>query len=264
MTTNPSPITQRYAAGPHQDWPRLSEDTERYLDSPTAGTLPADIPGGRHPILDALELHPVNGTRATDPVPTGFEVLYLAAGCFWGVERIFWRQKGVWATAVGYMGGGNANPTYREVCTGRTGHAETVAVVYDPSVTGEGGASLIKTFFENHDSTRPNRHGNDVGTQYRSAIWVTTPRQAEVASLLRAAGGADVERAVTGSRCYTTIGEAGACFAQSGGPFYLAEDYHQAYLEKNPDGYCNHGPNGVSCPVGILNTPAQVNVEPPK
>ena len=101
MTTNPSPTTQRYAAGPRQDWPRLPEDAERYLDSPTAGTLPADIPGGRHPILDALELHPVNGTRATDPVPTGFEVLYLAAGCFWGVERIFWRQKGVWATAVG-------------------------------------------------------------------------------------------------------------------------------------------------------------------
>ncbi|MBF1730663.1 MAG: peptide-methionine (S)-S-oxide reductase, partial [Trueperella pyogenes] len=163
MTTNPSPTTQHFAAGPHQDWPRLPEGAERYLDSPTAGTLPADIPGGRHPILDALELHPVNGTRATDPVPTGFEVLYLAAGCFWGVERIFWRQEGVWATAVGYMGGGNANPTYREVCTGRTGHAETVAVAYDPSVTGEGGASLIKTFFENHDSTRPNRHGNDVG-----------------------------------------------------------------------------------------------------
>ena len=93
MTTNPSPTTQRYAAGPHQDWPRLSEGAERYLDSPTAGTLPADIPGGRHPILDALEVHPVNGRRATDPVPTGFEVLYLAAGCFWGVERIFWRQK---------------------------------------------------------------------------------------------------------------------------------------------------------------------------
>ena len=264
MTTNPSPTTQHFAAGPHQDWPRLSEDAERYLDSPTAGTLPADIPGGRHPILDALEVHPVNGTRATDPVPDDFEVLYLAAGCFWGVERIFWRQKGVWATAVGYMGGGNANPTYREVCTGRTGHAETVAVVYDPSVTGEGGASLIKTFFENHDSTRPNRHGNDVGTQYRSAIWVTTPRQAEVASLLRGAWVTELERAVPGARCYTTIGEAGACFAQSGGPFYLAEDYHQAYLEKNPDGYCNHGPNGVSCPVGILNMPAQVHIEPPR
>ena len=223
MTTNPSPTSQRYAAGPHQDWPRLSEGAQRYLDSPTAGTLPADIPGGRHPILDALEVHPVNGTRATDPIPT-----------------------------------------YREVCTGRTGHAETVAVVYDPSVTGEGGASLIKTFFENHDSTRPNRHGNDMGTQYRSAIWVTTPRQAEVASLLRGAWVAELERAVPGARCYTTIGEAGACFAQSGGPFYLAEDYHQAYLEKNPDGYCNHGPNGVSCPVGILNMPAQVDIEPPK
>ena len=198
MATDPSPTTQCYAAGEHQAWPRLSEGAQRYLDSPTAGTLPADMPGGRHPILAELELHPVNGTRATDPVPDGFEVLYLAAGCFWGVERIFWRQKGVWATAVGYMGGGNANPTYREVCTGRTGHAETVAVVYDPSVTGEGGASLIKTFFENHDSTRPNRHGNDVGTQYRSAIWVTTPRQAEVASLLRGAWVAELERQCLG------------------------------------------------------------------
>ena len=264
MATDPSPTTQHYAAGEHQAWPRLSEGAERYLDSPTAGTLPADMPGGRHPILAELELHPVNGTRATDPVPDGFEVLYLAAGCFWGVERIFWRQKGVWATAVGYMGGGNANPTYREVCTGRTGHAETVVMVYDPSVTGEGGASLLKTFFENHDSTRSNRHGNDVGTQYRSAIWVTTPRQAEVASLLRGAWVAELERAMPTARCYTTIGEAGACFAQSGGPFYLAEDYHQAYLEKNPDGYCNHGPNGVTCPVGILNLPAQVSVEPPK
>jgi len=122
----------------------------------------------------------------------------------------------------------------------------------------------IKPFFKNHDPPRPNRHGNDVGTQYRSAIWVTTPRQAEVASLLRGAWVAELERAVPGARCYTTIGEAGACFAQSGGPFYLAEDYHQAYLEKNPDGYCNHGPNGVSCPVGILNMPAQVNVERPR
>ena len=103
-----------------------------------------------------------------------------------------------------------------------------------------------------------------MGTQYRSAIWVTTPRQAEVASLLRSAWVAELERAVPGARCYTTIGEAGACFAQSGGPFYLAEDYHQAYLEKNPDGYCNHGPNGVSCPVGILNMPAQVSIEPPR
>ena len=245
-------------------WPRLPQSAEAFLDSSAAGTLPSPLPGGRMPILRELEVHPVLGTRATDPIPEGFEVLYLAAGCFWGVERIFWRQAGVWATAVGYMGGDCPNPTYREVCTGQTGHAETVAVVYDPSRAGAGGIELLKVFFENHDSTHANRHGNDIGSQYRSAIWVTTPIQAEAASLIRGAWSAELERLLPGARCYTTIGEAGARSADSGGPFYLAEDYHQAYLHKNPDGYCNHGPNGVACPVGILNLPSQVSIQPPK
>ncbi|MBF0931638.1 MAG: peptide-methionine (S)-S-oxide reductase, partial [Actinomyces graevenitzii] len=139
------------AAGPEQNWLPLCDST--YLDAASAGALPATIAGHSQPLLERLELHPVLASRADDPLPTGAEVIYLAAGCFWGVERIFWNQPGVLATAVGYMGGGNHNPTYREVCTGQTGHAETVAVVYDPAVAGVGGQNLLRVFFENHDST---------------------------------------------------------------------------------------------------------------
>ena len=180
------------------------------------------------------------------------------------MERIFWNQPGVLATAVGYMGGGNHNPTYREVCTGQTGHAETVAVVYDPAVAGVGGQNLLRVFFENHDSTQANRHGNDVGTQYRSAIWVTTPQQAQAAAALREAFQGELDKLGDGRVCQTTIGDAAALESGQGGPFYVAEEYHQAYLHKNPGGYCNHGPNGIVCPVGIANLPAQTDVLPPE
>ncbi len=250
------------AAGPEQNWLPLSDGT--YLDDAAAGALPATIAGHGQPLLERLELHPVLASRADDPLPAGAEVIYLAAGCFWGVERIFWNQPGVLATAVGYMGGGNHNPTYREVCTGQTGHAETVAVVYDPAVAGVGGQNLLRVFFENHDSTQANRHGNDVGTQYRSAIWVTTPQQAQAAAALRQAFQSELDKLGDGRVCQTTIGDAAALESGQGGPFYLAEEYHQAYLHKNPGGYCNHGPNGITCPMGIANLPAQTDVLPPE
>lgn len=250
------------AAGPEQNWLPLCDST--YLDDAAAGALPATIAGHSQALLERLELHPVLASRADDPLPTGAEVIYLAAGCFWGVERIFWNQPGVLATAVGYMGGGNHNPTYREVCTGQTGHAETVAVVYDPAVAGVGGQNLLRVFFENHDSTQANRHGNDVGTQYRSAIWVTTPQQAQAAAALRQAFQSELDKLGDGRVCQTTIGDAAALESGQGGPFYLAEEYHQAYLHKNPGGYCNHGPNGIVCPVGIANLPAQTDVLPPE
>ena len=190
-------------------------------------------------------------------------VIYLAGGCFWGVERILWRQDGVVSTSVGYMGGQTPNPTYQEVCTGTTGHAETVRVVYDPTVCGEGGETLLRTFWENHDSTHLNRHGNDVGTQYRSAVWTTTPAQREAASRIREAFQGELTRLGLGT-CVTTIEDAADAPAQFGGPYYLAEDYHQAYLHKNPSGYCNHGPNGVTCPVGLTDLPAQTDILAPE
>ena len=172
------------------------------------------------------------GTALDGPWPEGSRVIYLAAGCFWGVERILWRQDGVVSTSVGYMGGQTPNPTYQEVCTGTTGHAETVRVVYDPTVCGEGGETLLRTFWENHDSTHLNRHGNDVGTQYRSAVWTTMPAQHEAAVRIREAFQSELTRLGLGT-CVTTIEDAADAPAQFGGPYYLAEDYHQAYLHKN-------------------------------
>ena len=135
-------------------------------------SLSGSAPTGREtPVLPSPGDHPVLETPLDGPWPEGSRIIYLAAGCFWGVERILWRQNGVVSTSVGYMGGQTPNPTYQEVCTGSTGHAETVRVVYDPAVCGEGGETLLRAFWENHDSTHLNRHGNDVGTQYRSAVW---------------------------------------------------------------------------------------------
>lgn len=252
-------MTSTSAAGTDQHWLPLDSDVRAYVDGSAAGTLPATLKGHHDSPLAYERPHPVLPHRTSDPIPEGSKVLYLAAGCFWGVERIFWKQPGVLAASVGYMGGGNANPRYREVCTGRTGHAETVAVVYDPAVCGTGGEQLLRTFFENHDSTHENRHGNDIGTQYRSAIWVTTVDQARVAHALREAFQAELTARGLG-HCYTTIGLAHECFSEEGGPFYLAENYHQAYLFHNPDGYCNHGPNGITCPVGLANLPSQTSV----
>ncbi|AMD88385.1 peptide-methionine (S)-S-oxide reductase MsrA [Actinomyces radicidentis] len=236
------------------------------MSSSTTNAAPARnplIPGREETLLpepgDQVVLHtPIDG-----PWPEGSRVIYLAAGCFWGVERILWRQPGVINTAVGYMGGTTPNATYREVCTGQTGHAETVRVVYDPAVVGEGAQALLRTYWENHDSTHLNRHGNDIGTQYRSAVWTTTPAQETAAHEVRDLFQGELTRLGLGT-CVTTIDPADSLYSEFGGPFYLAEDYHQGYLEKNPDGYCNHGPNGVTCPVGVANLPAQTDVLAPE
>ena len=202
--------------------------------------------------------HVVLGTPVDGPFPEGSETLYVAMGCFWGVERIFWQQPGVITTAVGYMGGYTPNPTYEETCTGQTGHAEAVRVVYDPERTSP--ELLLKEFWENHDSTTANRQGNDVGTTYRSAIYWTTPDQERAAIATR-----DAFQKVLTDNGYGQI-TTEIRSAQDAGPFYLAEDYHQGYLHKNPGGYCNHGPNGMTCPVGLLRqdeVPAQQDVLPP-
>ncbi|HET8594168.1 MAG TPA: peptide-methionine (S)-S-oxide reductase MsrA [Intrasporangium sp.] len=202
--------------------------------------------------------HVVLGTPIEGPWPEGSEVIYLGMGCFWGVERIFWRQPGVIATAAGYMGGYTPNPTYEEVCTGLTGHAEIVRVVYDPEQTTP--ELLLKQFWENHDPTTANRQGNDVGTSYRSAIYWTTPEQERAAIATR-----DAFQKVLDEHGFGEI-TTEIRSAEQAGPFYVAEDYHQGYLHKNPMGYCNHGPNGMTCPVGIVRQdalPAQQDVAPP-
>ncbi len=225
----------------------------------TTMVAPADALPGR--ATRPYAVNPVNivlGTPHEGPWPDGSEVLYLAMGCFWGVERIFWRQPGVVNTAVGYMGGLTPNPTYEESCTGRTGHAETVQVVYDPSLTSA--EALLKVFWENHDPTQGMRQGNDIGTAYRSAIYWTTDGQRAAAEATRLA----FQRELT-SHGYGAI-TTEVRPATEAGAFYLGEDYHQQYLHKNPGGYCNHGPNGLTCPVGLLSgdsTPAQQDVLPP-
>jgi len=188
--------------------------------------------------------HVVLHTPLEGPWPEGTEVLYIAMGCFWGAERIFWRLPGVVATAAGYMGGLTPNPTYEETCTGLTGHAEAVLVAYDPEQTTP--ELLLKEFWENHDPTQGNRQGNDIGTAYRSAIYWTTPDQQRAAEATREA----FQKVLTDNAFGTITTELRS--AEDAGPFYYAEDYHQQYLYKNPGGYCNHGPNGMTCPVGIV------------
>lgn len=195
-----------------------------------------------HPVLH----HPIEG-----PAPDASAIAYFGMGCFWGAERLFWQTPGVWTTSVGYMGGNTENPSYEEVCTGLTGHAEVVRVVYDPErVSYE---QLLKVFFENHDPTQGMRQGNDIGTQYRSVILTTTPEQHEAAEAVKEAFAPTVRKAGLGEITTSVV---------PAGPYWLAEDYHQQYLFHNPNGYCNHGPNGLSCPVGVPG--AQVDVEPPR
>jgi peptide-methionine (S)-S-oxide reductase len=160
-------------------------------------------------------------------------------GCFWGAERMFWRAPGVYTTAAGYAGGVTPNPTYREVCSGRTGHAEVVLAVFDTSTSYE---EMLRIFWEGHDPTQGMRQGNDVGTQYRSAIYWTTPEQHDAALASCELFQRELTKAGFG-QITTEIAEAG--------PFYYAEDYHQQYLEANPNGYCGHGGTGVRCPVGL-------------
>ncbi|KGN32830.1 methionine sulfoxide reductase A [Knoellia sinensis KCTC 19936] len=199
--------------------------------------------------------HEVLGTPLEGPWPDGTQVLYVAMGCFWGAERIFWQLPGVVTTAAGYMGGFTPNPTYEETCTGRTGHAESVLVAYDPAATTP--ELLLKAFWENHDPTTANRQGNDIGTAYRSAIFWTTPEQEAAARATHDAFQGELTRVGAGE--ITTQ----LTPATQAGTFYYAEDYHQQYLHKNPNGYCNHGPNGLTCPVGVANLPAQTDIAPP-
>jgi len=178
-------------------------------------------------------VHFVNGSAMQGPYPDGAEVLYVAMGCFWGAERIFWQIPGVITTAAGYQGGFTMNPTYEETCTGRTAHTEAVMVVYDPDTVGVD--ELLRQFWEQHDPTTLNRQGNDSGTQYRSAIYWTTDDQQEAIQASRNSYQHDLTGAGYGP--ITTEIKA----ADDAGPFYFAEEYHQQYLAKNPNGYCNHG-----------------------
>lgn len=188
--------------------------------------------------------HPVLGTPIDGPWDSPYEILYVAMGCFWGAERIMWNQPGVIATAAGYMGGHTEHPSYDSVCSGTTGHAETVRIVFDPRRTTV--QELLKVFWENHDPTQGNRQGNDVGTQYRSAIFTTTPEQFEIACTTR-----DAFQTVLNEHGRGTITTQISPDSHAG-EFYLAERYHQAYLHHNPAGYCNHGPNGLTCPIGLV------------
>ena len=198
------------------------------------------LPGRPEPII-VDRAHLVFGTTLDAPVRASDEVAYVAMGCFWGAERRFYRLAGVVSTSVGYQGGYTPNPTYGEVCTGLTGHAETVRVVFDPSVVSY--ASILGRFFEGHDPTQVNRQGNDVGTQYRSAIFTVDDAQAATAVAVAARYGDELRAAGFGP--LTTV-------IAPAGEFYLAEEYHQQYLEANPDGYCGLGGTGVSCPIGVL------------
>jgi len=207
----------------------------------TAMIDPAAALAGRdHRPFPLSEHHFVNGHRIEPPFPDGMQQAIFGLGCFWGAERVFWQTPGVYTTAVGYAGGYTPNPTYEEVCTGRTGHAEVVLVVFDPAKVSY--EQLLKVFWEAHDPTQGMRQGNDVGTQYRSAIYTFGAAQRAAAEASRAAYAERLRDAGYGD-ITTEIADAPA--------FFYAEDYHQQYLAKVPNGYCGLGGTGVSCPVGL-------------
>ncbi|UYG09522.1 peptide-methionine (S)-S-oxide reductase MsrA [Halomonas sp. M4R1S46] len=198
-----------------------------------------DAPEGRDTPMALHGQHAVNGQAMTPPWPEGMEEIVLGLGCFWGAERLFWQLPGVHVTAVGYAGGVTPNPTYRETCSGRTGHAEVVRVVFDPRRIDL--ETLLRHFWEAHDPTQGHRQGNDIGPQYRSIILTTSAAQREVAERSRAAYAEALRRAGRGE-VTTEIAPLEA--------FYYAEDYHQQYLEKNPGGYCGLKGTGIGCPIG--------------
>jgi peptide-methionine (S)-S-oxide reductase len=201
---------------------------------------PEDALPGRDTEIPVPSRHFVLGTPLKPPFPDGLEQIVLGMGCFWGPERTFWNTPGVYTTAVGYAGGFTPNPTYEETCSGMTGHTEAVLVVFDPEqITRD---EILKLFWENHDPTQGMRQGNDVGSQYRSAIFVDGPEQLAAAERTRDTF-AERLRAEGYGEITTEIAE--------GVPFYYAEDYHQQYLAKNPNGYCGMGGTGVTCPVGL-------------
>ena len=195
---------------------------------------------GRTETIRVPAAHEVLGTPLLPPFSEGLEQIVVGMGCFWGAERMFWTQPGVWTTAVGYAGGFTRNPLYEEVCTGRTGHTEVVLAVFDPTVTSYG--EMLRVFWEGHDPTQGFRQGNDVGTQYRSGIYWADDRQRRLAEESAGMFQEALDSAGAG-RITTEIAEAG--------PFFYAEGYHQQYLAKNPNGYCGLGGTGVSCPAGI-------------
>jgi peptide-methionine (S)-S-oxide reductase len=205
---------------------------------------------GRPIAMPIGDRHEILASTLKGPFPEGSQVAVFGMGCFWGAERLFWTLPGVLTTSAGYAGGVTANPTYEEVCSGRTGHAEVVQVVYDPAKISY--EDLLKVFWENHDPTQGMRQGNDVGTQYRSAIYTTTDEQLAMAQASRDAFAPIVARAGKGE-ITTEIAPLG--------DYYFAEDHHQQYLAptKNPNGYCNHGPNGLTCPVGVARVPSDLH-----
>ena len=201
---------------------------------------PADaLPGRRQPIPTA-EAHFVTGRPLGGPLPEGMAQAIFGMGCFWGAERLLWQVPGVWVTMVGYAGGFTPNPTYREVCSGLTGHNEVVRVVFDPARLTY--ADLLRVFWENHDPTQGMRQGNDTGTQYRSGIYTFSPDQQATAEASRGAVGPRLRAAGYGAITTEIL---------PAPPFYFAEDYHQQYLAKNPGGYCGIGGTGVRCPAGV-------------
>ena len=209
---------------------------KKKLDLPTAAEA---LPGRARP-MPFENRHFVTGRPIAPPFPEGLAEIVVALGCFWGAERVFWKTPGVWTTAVGYAGGLTPNPTYEEVCSGATGHTEVVRVIFDPKEIGLG--ALLKIFFEAHDPTQGMRQGNDIGTQYRSAIYLSDEGQR-----------AEVEAGVAAYSAALKAKGFGAITTEvrSEQPFYYAEDYHQQYLAKNPGGYCGIGGTGVSCPIGV-------------
>ena len=201
---------------------------------------PEEALPGRDTPIEVAPRHLVLGNPMTPPFPDGLQQLVVGMGCFWGAERAFWELPGVWTTAVGYAAGYTPNPTYQEVCTGRTGHNEVVLVVFDPAQVSLD--DVLRTFWERHDPTQGMRQGNDVGTQYRSGIYTfddaqqaaTEASRDRYQAILRAAGYGEITTEI-----------------QPAGPFFYAEDYHQQYLAKNPGGYCGLGGTGLSCPIGL-------------
>jgi peptide-methionine (S)-S-oxide reductase len=209
---------------------------KKTLEIPTPDTA---LPG-RPEAVPTADTHFVNGRPLKGPYPEGLETAVFAMGCFWGVERIFWQIPGVHVTAVGYVNGPTPNPTYEEVCSGRTGHTEAVLVVYDPKQVTY--SDLLKAFWENHDPTQGMRQGNDIGTQYRSGIYPTNDAQAQMAEESR-----EGYQQALGKQGYGRI----TTEIAPARPFFFAEDYHQQYLAKNPLGYCGIGGTGVTCPIGV-------------
>jgi len=211
-----------------------------FLHKDTTMPTPEDALPGRDETMPVASSHYVNGNPLTPPFPANMEQIIFGLGCFWGAERKFWQLDGVHTTAVGYSGGYTPNPSYQEVCTGKTGHNEVVLVVYDPAVISF--EALLTVFWEAHDPTQGMRQGNDVGTQYRSGIYTFSEAQHKQAEISRALYQGELGKAGYGA-ITTEI--------QAAGEFYYAEDYHQQYLAKNPGGYCGLGGTGVGCPAGL-------------